>query len=466
MKVNFAIASCVLWCAIANAQFAAPDVASARSLSGQFVVNGSRLPSAATAPPQLLTNANYIELEPSLVAVSCERIKQALWAELDVSGQWSAKIHLTLRAAQGEDDPVTIISDRYPRGWGYRLDLPQFVERKRFVRAMVQTLLQERANRHASGRSAEIPFWLTEGLTRHLQDARAGELILPTPRLGGRGVDISPVMIEERRRDPLESARQRLREHPPLSLEELSWPTEETLSGEAGEVFGCSAQLFVTELLRLKGGRDCLRAMLDELAGCFNWQTAFFRAFPRHFTRQLDLEKWWDLQLVHFIGRDPRQLWTVEDSWRKLDQILRTSVEVRRATNDLPAHADISLQAVIREWDSVRQAPVLNSKLRDLELARLRIAPELAGLLDDYHQVLANFMRHRDQAGLVLPVVKVSQPRLKPFTREILKQLDDLDTKRLALRPQSNPPASDPTGGRPPLTLQNTHFPAPRPRNP
>jgi hypothetical protein len=444
MKVIFAIASCALWSAVAHGQFAAAEADSARSLSGQFIVHGGRLPSTVTAPPELVTNVNYIELEPALVAVSCERIKQALWAELDISGQWSGKIYLTLRATRGADDPVTIISDRFPKGWSYRLELPQFMERKCFVRALVQTLLQERANRHAGGRSAEIPFWLTEGLTRHLQDSRAGRLILPTPRWGVRGLDIDPVVIEERRRDPLESARQRLRENPPVSLEELSWPTAEKLSGDAGEVFGCSAQLFVTELLRLEGGRACLRAMLDELAGCFNWQTAFFRAFPRHFTRQLDLEKWWDLQLVHFTGRDPRQLWTVEDSWHKLDQILRTPVEVRRATNDLPAHADVSLQAVLREWDSVRQAPVLNTKLRDLELARLRVAPELAGLLESYHQVLANFIRHRDQAGLVLPVAKFSQPRLKPFTQETLKQLDALDAKRMALRPQPKPSANGP----------------------
>jgi hypothetical protein len=466
MKAILTIASCALWNHAALAQFPLPDSTSVRSLSGQFVVYSSQLPSAATAPAALLTNANYLELESSLVAVSCERIKQALWAELDIRGQWSGKIHLSLRAARSEDDPVTIISDRFPKGWSYRLELPQFVERRRYVCAIVQTLLQERANRQAGARAAEIPFWLTEGLTRHLQDTRAGELILPSPRWNWRGLELSPVINEERRRDPLASARQRLRQHAPLSLEELSWPTAELVSGEAGEIFGCSAQLFVTELLRLKGGRDCLRAMLDDLAGCYNWQTAFFRAFPQHFTRQLDLEKWWDLQLVHFTGRDPSQLWTVEDSWRKLEQILRAPVEVRGATNELPAHTDVSLQAVVREWDALRQGPVLNGKLRDLELARLRVAPEFIELVEGYHQVLANFMRHREQAGLVLPVAKFNPPRLKPLTRETLKQLDQLDARRTALRPQPHQPSNVSPAEKPPLTLQNTAFPPPTLRNP
>ncbi len=464
MKANLAIASCTIWSVVASAQFAVPEADSARSLSGQFVVYGGRLPSTATAPAALVTNANYIELEPSLVAVSCERIKQALWAELDVTGQWSGNIHLTLRAARDGEDPITIISDRFPKGWSYRLELPQFVQRERFVRALVQTLLLERANRFGGNRSAEVPLWLTEGLTRHLLNTRGGELILPTPRWGVRGLDISPVLLEERRRDPLDTAREFLREHPPLAVQDLSWPGE-NMSGDAGEAFACSAQLFVTELLRLRAGRDCVRTMIDGLAGCYNWQTAFFRAFQKHFTRQLDLEKWWELQLVHFTGRDPRQLWTVEDTWRKLDEILRTPVEVRRTTNDLPAHTDVPLQAVIREWDSVRQAPVINRKLRDLELARLRVAPEFVSLLESYHQVLADFVRHREQAGLVLPVAKFNQPRLKPFTREILKQLDELDARRRALRPQVGSPVKEPAASNPAPALQTTNS-RPIPKSP
>jgi hypothetical protein len=367
---------------------------------------------------------------------------------------------------RGEDDPVTVASERFPNGWSYRLELPQFVKRDRFVRAIVQTLLLERANRLGPVRSAEIPYWLTEGLNRHLLDSDARELVLSNPRWNLHGLEISPVLIEERRRDPLESARQRLRQAAPLSLEELSWPNMEKLSGEAGEIFGSSAQLFVTELLRLEGGRACLRAMLDELAGCYNWQTAFFRAFRQHFTRQLDLEKWWELQLVHFTGRDPSQLWTIEESWRKLDEILRTPVEVRRATNELPAHADVPLPAVIREWDSLRQGPVLNNKLRDLELARLRVAPEFIGLVESYHRVLANYVSHRQEAGLVLPVAKLNQPRLKPLTRETLKQLNDLEAQRQTLRPQPAQQTTDAAGLNPPLTLKDTQLPPTKLRNP
>ncbi|NJL18954.1 MAG: hypothetical protein HC901_01190 [Bdellovibrionaceae bacterium] len=76
----------------------------------------------------------------------------------------------------------------------------------------------------------------------------------------------------------------------------------------------------------------------------------------RTFPNQLAVEKWWTLQQVYFAGRDPLQLWTPEESWRRLDQALRTSVAIRGKLTELPVRADVSLQAIIREWELVRFA--------------------------------------------------------------------------------------------------------------
>ena len=46
------------------------------------------------------------------------------------------------------------------------------------IRAIVQTLLLEVANRQARERSAEIPLWLAEGLTQHLLAAAEADLVL------------------------------------------------------------------------------------------------------------------------------------------------------------------------------------------------------------------------------------------------------------------------------------------------
>jgi hypothetical protein len=197
--------------------------------------------------------------------------------------------------------------------------------------------------------------------------------------------------------------------------------------------------LFVTELLRLKDGRACLRAMLDELAHCYNWQTAFLRAFHAHFARQVDLEKWWALQLVHFTGGNPSRTWSPEESWRKLDEVLRTPVEVRHARNELPGRAEISLAAVIREWDFTRQKQTLRAKLRGLDFVRPRVSQDLAALADDYRRWLAAYLEKRDHPEMISFAPKIAPPGGKSIVREALKQLSELESRREALRPRPKP---------------------------
>ncbi len=136
------------------------------------------------------------------------------------------------------------------------------------------------------------------------------------------------------------------------------------------------------ELLDLKNGPAHLRAMLQKLPQFYNWQTAFQSAFRAEFPRPLDVEKWWALQVVNFAARDPGPQWTPAVSREKLDEILSVPVEVRSVSNSLPSHAEISLQAVIRNFDSARQTEILQIKLRDLGLAQLRMAPQLSVLTE------------------------------------------------------------------------------------
>ncbi len=83
-------------------------------------------------------------------------------------------------------------------------------------------------------------------------------------------------------------------------------------------------------------------------------------------------------------GRDPAQTWSLEESWQKLDQAIQSAVQVRTGTNELPLHAEVTLQKIIREWDPMRQTQALNNTLRELGLLRLRIAQEYVGLVQDY----------------------------------------------------------------------------------
>lgn len=399
-----------------------------RSASGQFVILDRR--GAATFPRGGKTDAdsNLLELEPALLVVSCERIKQALCTHLDASRDWNARINITLRAGGN----LTIAKERVGRIWNYRLEVPQLVDRTRFIRSIVRVLLQEMADRNPGNHDAEIPPWLSEGITQHLLASRDAELILPPPDNKLGVMNVGPTTIVIRDPDPLETARRILHATPPPTIEQLSWPDPETLDSDEGEVFRRSAQLFVSELLKLKGGKENLRATIADLNSCYNWQIAFLRAFRGQFPNMLALEKWWALQVSYFVGRDSRQFWTLEETASKLDELLRTRVAIRIEAGKLPSRADISLQVVVREWDTIRQNITLREKLRDLEQARVRVAPEYMRLVDEYRVTLADYLKKREKSGATFIGIRTSAST-QEVVQETVRTLDNLDTKRAVI---------------------------------
>lgn len=405
------------------------------SASGQFTILDHR----GGPPPALPASSRekgFFDLEPTLLAVSCERIKGALNAELGASIQWRGRIQITISPVRNSGDDYATVADRFRDGWRYQVNLPQRVEQTMYVRTIVQALLLELANRQATGRSAEVPFWLVEGLTQKILISRQKELILAPPGHSVGGIKIDPTMFERSDNDWLENARRVLLNRPPLTLEELSWPRAEEFSGPSGEAFRCGAQLFVTELLRLQNGRECLRETVTGLAGCYNWQTAFLKAFQAQFPNQLALEKWWALQLTYFVGRNPQQLWTSEESFRKLDEVLRAAVAIRHAPGEMPARADVTLQAIIREWDTLRQLTTFRSKLRELDMTRLRVSPEYTALTDDYLRVVKQYVHQRESTSAFSSSLAAMSGGQRKAALETIRALDALDVIRQESRPR------------------------------
>jgi hypothetical protein len=427
---------------VAYAQLAPPDLVSARSYSGQFIAYAGRSAAHYLAVLSLATNQNYVQLEPNLATVSCERIKQILLRELDATAPWRGTIYLVLYPAITGSDTITITSQRFKSGWQYRVDFPDVVERSRYVRAMVQVLLLEQANRTAQARAAEIPLWLIEGFAQVLLASSEVDLTLAPPRATANGLNFSTTLLNTRKETLLQQAQKKLRGRPPLTFEALSWPAEQELAGDAGDVYCGSAQLFVGELLRLPEGRGCLRAMLARLPQHYNWQFAFLGAFHTRFERPLDVEKWWALSLTEATGRGLTQTWSLEESRQKLDQAVQSAVQVRTGTNELPLHAEVTLQKMIREWDPMRQTTALNGTLRELALLRLRIAQEYIGLVQDYAQVIETYLQQRDRGGFALPFTKRAGRRRA--VEVAVQQLDALDARRIALRPAPKAVAAAP----------------------
>jgi hypothetical protein len=426
-----------------------PEARPARSQSGQFFVSRARRGAWTPAASALATNAQFLELEPTLLVVSCERIRQAMTRELGLATPWRGKIHIRLRTATGAEDPITVTLEQFRDGWNYRVDLPDVVERARLVRVLVEVLLLEIANQHATGRSAELPPWLAVGFAERLISASEWSLLFPPPRVGAGAFALGPTVVTNRA-DPLATARVRLREQSPLTLQELNWPVERDFAGETSKAYRASAQLLVSELLRLADGAACFRALLNELPQYFNWQTAFLKAFHPHFARLLDLEKWWSLQSVSFAGRDPAYTWSMVESWRKLDEALHLPAQVRAAANQLPSGAAfIPLQMIVSEWDSVRQTAALRGRLQQFDLLRQRLTPELLPLLLDYRRVLAGYLEQRDKLGVSLARGRAARPALKQLMAGTVRQLDKLDAKTRAFRveaPQPSSPVNPPPG--------------------
>lgn len=403
------------------------EAQSIQSRSGQFVVHGLP-PTARSLPLPSPAAAHLAQLNPSVLAVSCEQIKQALLQALDLPDQWRGRIQVTLYPRRRVEDDIRIISVHYSDGWSFRLDLPEYADRDLVFRAMVDVLLRELASRNTQAqRQPEIPIWLLEGLVTHLEAVAPGDLALP----GGQRR-----AMHQRRRDSLAMARECLRSNQALTLQALSWPTAENLYPPGMNAYRASAQLLLYELMRLKDGRACLIDMIRALPSYLNWQGAFLRGFRNHFPTLAAVDRWWALTIVNFTGHEDMFLWSGAESLLQLQELLTVPVHVRVRQSDLPMDSRISVQKVISEWDFANQFGLLMEKVNHLQALRLRAPPNEGHLVDSYREVLALYLQKRRVTS------RASVGR--GIAQETVKKLESLDARRHAWVPVENPTAPSP----------------------
>jgi hypothetical protein len=299
--------------------------------------------------------------------------------------------------------------------------------------AIVQILLVELVNRNSRERLAEVPLWLSEGLVEQLLATSEVELLPPAPRTTVGNMMVTRTVVNKVQTNELAAAHGIFQRHSSLNLDQLSWPTAQQVSGNDAGVFRANAQLFTMQLLRLKNGQGCMRSMIEELASCYNWQTAFLRGYKTHFTSLLDVEKWWMLQATAFSGRDASRLWTMDESRRKLDEMLVMPAEVRQSADEMPGRKELTLQTVVSDWTFARQRKLVQNKAEALGMLRLRLAPEAGLLAAEYQQILASYLEQRTQAEINLTGSKMQAATLKGVIRNTVKNLNQLDERRKVL---------------------------------
>jgi len=442
----------LIFCAAARGQGSPARPPSVRSVSGQFIVSAIPGDSPLLHRAGFAADTNLVRLEPALLAVSAERFKFALWSRLGLrSGSpWSGRIYLTLYPARTTNDEVNIEIIPAPDAWSYRMQLPDLVTRTRYARALTGVLLLEIANRanHDTAHSAELPSWLTDGLSRQILGSESAKIILSapskktdglflslsTPSENSDGLFLSRVDNQERGVDPLADARRTLQDFPALTYDELCWPSDAQMNGNDGGAYLASAQLFVDSLLGLQSGTEKMRALLDQLPGCLNWQTAFYAAFQQQFKRPLDVEKWWSLRVIRFAARDPGPRWTTAASRERMADLLAVPVEYRENPDGPPEHTVVSLQNAIRNFQPAQLTAILEIKRRDFELAQFRMAQPFAVLADGYRTVITDFLGEgRKSSRPVLTGKRVVSSHRGLSVAETVNRLDILDARRREL---------------------------------
>lgn len=390
----------------------------------------------------VVNGAELIELDPNILAVSCERLKQALLRELTLPDLWRGRVYIEINPALATNQPPVIATKRFLDGWQYQIELPRRIDKTKLVRGLTQALLLEIANRNAGLRSAEIPLWLSEGFTQQLIRGSEVDLVLSQPSRDVNLVKIDVLAREAIRRDPLLAARERLKTHAALTFAKLGDALPDPVPEETWKTFEASAQLFVSQLLFLPGGRGGVVEFLYELPLYLNWQSAFLGAYRNAFPRLLDVEKWWAVVLVQFTGQDPSQAWSMPVALQKLDDTLHPAALLSGDRKDLPRRTRVRVQQIVTDWDYLRQRITLHEVLAQLALVRVKSPPELLALVDDYRAAIEGYLAKRDQAG-----VTRSLPGLPPFRPELLvrdavKRLNDLDESRAARASTNSPPAT------------------------
>ena len=402
------------------------------SRSGQFVIHGNQgQASGAVQGTQgrvrPVGDNSVVLLRPDLLSVTCERVRQSVYARLGLVDRAGSKVHLHLRRRHAVEGRLDIVPEPVSGGWMYQMEVPDEIEWGRLVRALVEVTLLDLANRENNGTlCVPPPLWLGEGLDCLLINEMGRDFILEAETLVNRSA---------RRRDPLAPVRVTLAGRNPDGFAALTQVTPDQLSEPARFTwFRANAALLVSEWMQDDNGRRHAREFLRQLPHHLNWQTAFLRASSGRFETLLDVEKWWAVAVVSVLSRDPLQQWPRERVITELRWIMSETADVSAATNGPVVRRAVPLAEIVRSWEFAAQKDVLHRKASQIQHLAVHAPPDLVPLLADCFQTLDRYLTSRSGAG-VDPVGRSDiEVRGRILAKSTSGKLDQLE-RQIAARP-------------------------------
>jgi hypothetical protein len=402
------------------------------SRSKQFVLRG-RMQTSMLAGKR----GDTIYVDPALLTMICERVREAMQHTLGWSTGWRDGVFINIYQATGRGELPNI--EAIPsgqKGWRYRIEMPDELTRRELLESLVEVLLLEYANHGAHNESVELPPWLIIGLTdEFMHGLLAGLTLQPntvTPLQPNTFVQVQPHSYTVRQRysdDVLPLLRTNVLLRGPLTVDQLNWPEYDN-NGDMNNAsaYRASAHLFVHELLKLRGGRDSICASLALLPEHLNWQTAFLRGFDAHFSRMLDVEKWWSLVVAQTRTHESTVQWSVAESQSRLEDILYTPMQVQLTKGELPHVTPVALQTLLSDWSFGEQEPILQNKLGQLTTYRVRCATEFAQLAEEYRLAIDAYLATRTSKKFAER--DASSRAVRSLLTKITAALNTLDDRR------------------------------------
>ena len=403
------LASC-RWQALA--QFQSSSVV---SHSRQFYIHGRPAgPEAQFSPGAAVPDV--FTLNPDLLAITCDRVKSAVLALLQLQDTYQSRIHVTIFPRQHADQPVRLVTTLYRDGWDFQLGLPEEIAERQLLEALVQVVIMEISQRGAT-RQPEMPPWLVPGITQNLIFSMGASLIVRPQPLGWQA----------RLPDLLNWSREVLRTARPPTYTDLSFPGQIIPHSPAMTNFHAASHLFVHGLLKLNDGPKNLAVFLQTLPQMLNWQTAFLTAYRAHFQSALDVEKWWALQVADVTSRDHAQSWSLADSLSKLDAQLSTTLEYRATTNSAAQSKNLSLIDLLRTVDFPLQQQVIAAKSRQLQSIQPFLAKPVEVLAIRYRVELETYADARSRLGYEAGLPSTLGGKIEKLVKATLRDLEQLD---------------------------------------